>query len=132
MPDLDVNRVVLSGRLVHEPDRYALSSGEPVCFLRLACLTGHALSGSEDYRCNYFDVIVIGCRTRGLVPCLHEGRRVLVRGRLECEQWEAGAGPERETVSVFAERIELLAPARHRVAAAGDVLGAGRADTSRG
>jgi single-stranded DNA-binding protein len=81
-PEPEINRVLLSGRLAHDPDLLELPNGEPVCLLRLACArTGRrVVGGSRDARAGNVDVLVLGSKARRIAPYLYPGRRVVVQG----------------------------------------------------
>ena len=106
MSEREINRVLLSGRLARDPELLELPNGEPVCLLRLACATGRrVVGGSRNGPSGHVDVIVLGPRARRIARYLFQGRGVVVQGSLESACWEAGEGPEREAVCVFAERV---------------------------
>jgi single-strand DNA-binding protein len=106
MSESEINRVVLSGRLACDPEVRELSNGTPVCFLCLACVTGRrVVGGPRGAPPGYLDVIVLGSKARRVARYLFQGRGVVVQGSLESACWEAGEGPEREEVCVFAERV---------------------------
>lgn len=107
-----INRVLLVGRLVCEPELRELPGGGPVCFLRVACAVGRRPGGSRG-RPAALDVLVLGSEARRCGRFLCLGRSVGIRGRLESARWEAGAGREREGSCVVAERVQFLgAPPR--------------------
>ncbi len=100
-----INRVVLSGRLVSEPDMYELADGRRVCLLCLACATARRVPGEGRRQDAVFDVLLVGASARRVGRYLYPGRGVVVQGSLEVECWEAGEGPEWELVWVLAERV---------------------------
>jgi single-strand DNA-binding protein len=105
MSERGINRVVLSGRLVNEPDLRELADGRPVCLLRVACAAARRVPGEQRRRDDEFDVLLVGASARRIGRYLYPGRGVVVQGSLEFECWEAGEGPERELVWVLAERV---------------------------
>jgi single-stranded DNA-binding protein len=111
MYEQEINRVLLSGRLLSEPDLRELYGGTPVCFLRLAVATKRSTPGGSRRRTGEFNVLVLGARARRIAPYLYTGRRVVVQGCLGMEGWEMGEGPEHEAVCVLAERIHLAGDA---------------------
>jgi single-strand DNA-binding protein len=111
MSEHEINRVVLSGRLVSDPDLRELAGGTPACVLRLASATRHLTPGASRSTASEFSVLVLGAKARRIAPYLYRGRRVVVQGRLEAERWEDGEGPEREAVCVIAERIHFAGDA---------------------
>jgi len=108
MSECEINRVLLSGRLVCDPELRELPDGGPVCFLRVACATARRAPGGARGRPAEFDVVAVGATGRRAARGLYRGRGVVVQGSLESERWEAGEGPEREAVCVLAERVCLM------------------------
>ena len=100
-----INRVVLSGRLVCDPDLHELADGGPVCFLRVACNAGRWTPGGSRQRYGELGVLVLGAKARRIARYLYQGRGVVVQGSLESECWEEGEGPEHEVVCVLAELV---------------------------
>lgn len=114
MYEQEINRVLLSGRLLGDAELRELSGGNPVCFLRLAVgARRQRIPGGSQRLPGEFNVLVLGARARRIAPYLYAGRRVVVQGRLEMEGWEVGEGPEREAVCVLAERIHFAGAAPH-------------------
>jgi single-stranded DNA-binding protein len=104
MSESEINRVVLSGRLVCDPDLRELAVGGPVCFLRVACNAGRGTPGGSRQRCGELGVLVLGAKARRIARYLYVGRGVVVQGSLASECWEE-EGPECEVVCVLAERV---------------------------
>jgi single-strand DNA-binding protein len=122
MSEHEINRVVVSGRLVSDPELRECAGATAVCVLRLASGMGSrvvgvprerrdAINGSGECARGEFSVLVLGATARRVAPYLYAGRRVIVQGRLEATSWEAGEGPEREAVCVLAERIHFAGDA---------------------
>jgi single-stranded DNA-binding protein len=113
MHEQEINRVVLSGRLVSDPELQEHPDGGAVCALRLAPGRGpRAVGVSRDVwddsgECarGEFGVLVLGATARRIAPYLYAGRRVIVQGWLQATRWEAGEGREREAMCVLAERV---------------------------
>jgi single-strand DNA-binding protein len=113
MSEYEINRVVVSGRLVSDPELRERADGEAVCMLRLApAEEGRTSLGSGSNRDNSGEcgrgelgVLVLGGKARRIAPYLYAGRRVIVQGRLEAACWETGEGQEREAMCVLAERV---------------------------
>lgn len=89
-----INRVVLVGRLVCDPELREPPEGGPVCLLRVACAAGRRPGGSRGPLVA-LDVLVLGVEARRCGRYLCEGRAVAIQGRLESARWEAGVGRER-------------------------------------
>jgi single-strand DNA-binding protein len=104
----EINRVLLSGCLVCEPEVRELPVGIPVCFMRV-CADGQWPMGGARYgRSDCTDVIVLGPKVRRIAPFLYQGRGVVIEGSLESACWEEGEGPEHEAVCVLADRVDFM------------------------
>ncbi len=105
-----INRVVLVGRLTHDPELAALPSGRSVCSLRLACNSRHkdADSGEWTERPNYFDVSVYGPAGESVATYMSRGRLVGVDGRLAWREWETADEQKRQAVSIVADSVQFL------------------------
>ena len=109
-----INRVILIGRLTHDPELRALPSGTTVCSLRVACnSTRKSGEGYED-RPNYFNVSVYGARGETVSRYMRKGRQIAIDGRLEWREWETAEGAKRQAVEVVAENAQFLdGPGEH-------------------
>lgn len=105
MSEPEINRVLLSGRLAGEPELRELVDGGPVCFLRLACADRRRRSGGSRQCLAEIDVLVMGARARRIARYLYRARGLVIQGSLQMERWEAGEGPEHESMCVLADRI---------------------------
>ena len=105
-----INRVVLVGRLTHDPELAALPSGRSVCHLRLACNSSHKDGDTGEWteRPNYFDVNVYGPPGENVATYMSRGRLVGVDGRLAWREWETADEQKRQAVSVVADHVQFL------------------------
>ncbi len=109
MSYFSINRVVLVGRLTHDPELRALPSGTSVCSMRLACNSSRRDSAG-DYveRPNYFDVNIYGAPGESVSQYLRRGSRIAVDGHLEWREWETSEQQKRQAVSVVADTVQFL------------------------
>ena len=107
MSELCFNRVLLTGTLVDGPELRESVLPGAVCFLRVRCVSCQLVAGVEEERVNVLGVLVVGPHAGEVRSCLRVECRVSVAGWLESAFWEDGGGPEREGLSVIAERVQL-------------------------
>jgi single-strand DNA-binding protein len=109
MAATNINRVVLTGNLTHDPELKSLPSGTSVCKLRIACNTRRkdAATGEWGDKPNYFDVTVWGAQGENCAQYLSKGRPVAVDGRLEWRQYEVD-GNKRQAVDIIADSVQFL------------------------
>jgi single-strand DNA-binding protein len=109
MPRVQINRVVLIGRLTRDPELRALPAGSNVCGLRIACNSARREpDGSWSERPNYFDVSVFGAAADNVSQYLRRGRQVGIDGRLDWREWETAEGQKRQSVSIIADSVQFL------------------------
>jgi single-strand DNA-binding protein len=106
----NINRVVLTGNLTHDPDLRSLPSGMSVCKLRVACNTRRKNNQTGDWedKPNYFDVTVWGAQGENCARFLSKGRPVALDGRLEWREWQDQAGNNRQSVEIIADSVQFL------------------------
>ncbi len=112
----DMNRLVLVGRLTRDPELRALPSGGTVCGLRIACNGIRKDGDVYQERPNYFDVSVFGGLGENVERYLHKGSRVALGGRLEWREWETAEAHRRQAVTIVADFVQFLDPAKSSVA----------------
>jgi single-strand DNA-binding protein len=106
----NINRVVLTGNLTHDPDLRSLPSGMSVCKLRVACNTRRKNNSTGEWedKPNYFDVTVWGAQGENCARFLSKGRPVAIDGRLEWREWEAQDGSKRQSTEIIADAVQFL------------------------
>ena len=110
MAATNINRVVLTGNLTHDPELRSLQSGTSVCKLRLACNTRRKnnATGEWEDKPNYFDITVWGAQGENCARFLSKGRPVAIDGRLEWREWQAQDGSKRQSVEIVADAVQFL------------------------
>jgi single-strand DNA-binding protein len=106
----NINRVVLTGNLTHDPELRSLQSGMSVCKLRIACNTRRKnnATGEWEDKPNYFDVTVWGAQGENCARFLAKGRPVAIDGRLEWREWEGQDGNKRQSTEIIADAVQFL------------------------
>ena len=110
MAATNINRVVLTGNLTHDPELRSLQSGNSVCKLRVACNTRRKDNSTGEWvdKPNYFDVTVWGAQGENCAQYLQKGRPVAVDGRLEWREWQDRDGNKRQSVDIIADSVQFL------------------------
>lgn len=109
MAATNINRVVLTGNLTHDPELRSTTSGTSVCSLRIACNTRRK-DGSGNWvdKPNYFDVTVWGAQGENCANYLSKGRPVAIDGRLEWREFNDREGNKRQAVDIIADSVQFL------------------------
>lgn len=106
----DFNKVLLIGRLTHDPELRYTPSGVPVSDLRLA--TSRTYSTKEGDRREetlYIDIAVWNRQAETCCQYLKKGRMIHVEGYLKMDSWEdRNTGERRTKIKVEADRVQFL------------------------
>lgn len=106
----NINRVVLTGNLTRDPELRALSNGNSVCSLRLACNGRRKNNDTQQWedQPNYFDITVWGAQGENCHRYLSKGRPVAIDGRLQWREFTDKDGNKRQAVDIVAESVQFL------------------------
>jgi single-strand DNA-binding protein len=109
MAATNINRVVLTANLTHDPVLRSTQAGTDVCSLRVACNTRRKdASGEWVDKPNYFDITVWGAQGANCARYLAKGRPVAIDGRLEWREFTDKQGNNRQTVEIVADAVQFL------------------------
>jgi single-strand DNA-binding protein len=109
MAATNINRVVLTGNLTHDPELRHTNNGTAVCSLRIAVNTRRK-DGTGNWidKPNYFDVTVWGQQGENCAQYLAKGRPVAIDGRLEWREFQDKQGNNRQAVDIIADSVQFL------------------------
>jgi len=112
---MNLNKVMLIGRLTRDPEMRYTPSGSPVTTFSLATNRyGQGPDGEKKEYTDYHNVVAwnIGKRTLAELTgqYLHKGSLVYVEGRLQTRSWEGQDGQKRKTTEVNATDVQFLEP----------------------
>jgi single-strand DNA-binding protein len=106
---IDVNRVLLAGRLTRDPELRYTSSGIAVATLPLAVSRKYTSKDGEKKEETCFINVVVWQKTaERCAEYLAKGRAVLVEGSLQSRSWETESGQKRSTIEVRAMRVQFM------------------------
>jgi len=95
-----VNRVILVGRLVADPELRTTGSGLSVTTIRIAT--------NDRERPEFHDVVLWRQQADFAAEYVAKGQLVYVEGRLQSRSWEAVDGSKRRSVEVVSDRFQAL------------------------
>ena len=105
-----LNRIVLMGRLTHDPELRRTQSDTPVCSFSLAVDRDYKREGEKET--DFID-IVAGRSTADFVSkYFTKGRMAVVEGRLQIRDWTDKEGGKRRSAEVIADNCTLATPSR--------------------
>ena len=121
---VDVNHVILLGRLTRDAELKVLASGQAVCKFSIA-VNRRKKSGEQWVdEPNFFDIVLWGRQGETLNQYLVKGKQVAVDGELRQDRWEQD-GQNRSKVEIVANNIQLLGGGSSSGGAGGEKRDAG-------
>lgn len=106
----NLNHVIISGNLTHDPDNTILTSGTHLLTFSLANNQRYKDKGGEwkDKPC-FVEVKVWAKLAEVMAGKLHKGSPVVVEGSLEFSQWDdRDTGKKRSKISITAKSIQAI------------------------
>src|SRR6266851_3948245 len=110
---MNLNKVMLIGRLTRDPEMRYTPSGSPVTSFSLATNRyGQGPDGEKKEYTDYHNVVVWNIGKRNLAEIagqyLHKGSLVYVEGRLQTRSWEGQDGQKRTRTEINANDVQFL------------------------
>ena len=112
-----LNRVVLIGRLVRDPEMRTTTTGKSVVSFSIA--VNKRVKAQDGTEADFFRVTAWGQTAEYVNTYLTKGRLVSVDGRLDTRKWTDQSGANRETVEIVADNVNGLDRPRDDAAGAG-------------
>lgn len=103
-----VNRVVLIGRMVRNPELKTTTSGKSVVSFTIAVNKRIKPQDPSEPDAHFFRVQAWGQTTEYVANYLGKGRLVVVDGRLEQRSWTDSNGQKRDSIEVVADSVSGL------------------------
>ncbi len=106
---MDLNKVMLIGRLTKNPELRATPSGQNVTSFSIA--TNRVFTdaqGQKQERSEFHNIVAWGKLAEICSQYLSKGRRAYVEGRLQTRDWVGQEGVRRYSTEVIAENMIIL------------------------
>jgi len=104
---VDINHVVLVGRLTRDAELKYTAGGQAVCKFSIAVNRRKKSGDQWEDEANYFDIVVWGRQGESLHPYLVKGKMIGVDGELRQDRWQQD-GQNRSKVEIVAGNLQLL------------------------
>lgn len=102
-----MNKIILLGRLVRNPEVRYTNTGKVVCQFTLA--VDRPFSNQEGQReADFIPVVIWGKQAEICGNSFGKGQRVLVEGRLQTRTYDAKDGTKRYVTEVIADHFEFI------------------------
>lgn len=102
-----MNKVILVGRLVRDPEVRYTQTGKPVASFTLAVNRRFARSENQQ-QADFIPIIVWDKNAEVCEKYLEKGSQVLVEGRMQIRSYDTQDGSKRYITEVLAQEIEFL------------------------
>ena len=99
-----LNKIIVMGRLTHDPELRRTGSGTPVCSFSIACDRDFK-SQSGEKETDFFDVVAWRATGEFVSKYFTKGRMAVVEGRLQIREWQDKEGNKRRSAEVMAESV---------------------------
>jgi single-strand DNA-binding protein len=106
----DINRVILIGRMVKDPELRYTQSGSSVANFSIANTRTYSVSGEKKEYTSFFNCIAWGKLGEAIAQYCKKGQRIGIEGRLQQRSWDDQNGQKRSSVEVVVENFQFLSP----------------------
>lgn len=106
-----LNRVILMGRLVSDPELKTTTSGISVCSFRIAVERSYVKSG-EERKADFFDIVCWRNTAEFVCRYFGKGSLIAVEGQLQSRTYQAKDGSNRYVVEVVADNVSFTGERR--------------------
>ena len=113
---MNLNKVILIGRLTRDPEMRSLPSGQPVSSFGLA--TNRVFvdkSGQKQKQVEFHNIVLFGRLAEIASQYLKKGSLAMIEGRIRTRNWQDQSGNQRSRTEIVAERMQLGPRAAGRV-----------------
>jgi single-strand DNA-binding protein len=105
---MNLNKVLLIGRLTADPDIRVIPSGQSVATFGLATNRQWTdRDGKKQEGVEFHNIVVWGRQAETTSQFLKKGSLAYIEGRLQTRSWDAKDGQKRRTTEVVAERVQF-------------------------
>ena len=105
---MNLNKVLLIGRLTRDPESKALPSGQSVTNFGLATDRFYNdKSGQRQQQTEFHNIVAFGKLAEITSQYLNKGSLVLIEGRLQTRSWKDNSGSQRYRTEIIAERLQM-------------------------
>ena len=108
---MDLNRVILIGRMASDPELKYTPSGIPVSQFRLAVnrpMSAEARQNGQEKQADFFSIVAWRQSAEYAANYLGKGRLVAVEGRLQVREYVTQDGQKRRDTEVVVDNLKSL------------------------
>ena len=106
---MDLNKVMIIGRLTQDPEVRTIPSGQNVATFSLATnLSWNDQQGKKQEKVEYHNIVTWRKLAEICGQYLQKGKRIYIEGRLQTRQWEGQDGVKRNRTEIIADNMIML------------------------
>lgn len=106
---MDLNKVMIIGRLTHDPEMKTIPSGQTVTTFSVATnLIWTDQSGQKQKKVEYHNVVAWRKLAEIAGQFLKKGGKVYIEGRLQTRSWEDQTGQKKSRTEIIANNMIML------------------------
>ncbi len=106
---MNLNKVILVGRLTQDPEMKSTQSGQSLCTFGLA--TNRVWTDSDtkekQEKTEFHNIVLWGRLAEITSQYLNKGNLVLIEGRIQTRNWEDNSGNKRYRTEIIGENIQF-------------------------
>ncbi len=106
----DLNKIMLIGRLVKDPELRYTQNGTSVSSFSIANNRTYVSGGERKEFVSFFNCVAWGKLGELIVQYCKKGHRLGIEGRLQQRSWEDQEGKKRSTVEIVVDNCQFLTP----------------------
>ena len=115
-----LNRIIIMGRLVRDPELRTTQSGASVTSFTLAVDRDFKSKESGEKATDFIDVVAWRATAEFVCKYFSKGRMAVAEGRLQIREWKDKDGNPRRTAEVIAENVYFGDSKRDGATSGGD------------
>lgn len=100
-----LNRIIIQGRLVRDPELRKTSDDTPVASFTLACERDFKDRATGEKQTDFIDITAWRATAEFVSRYLTKGRMAIVEGRLQIRRWEGNEGNKRTAPEIVASGV---------------------------
>jgi len=106
----DINKVILIGRIVRDPELRYTQSGTPVASFSIANGKTWTQNGEKKEETSFFNCVAWSKAGEIITQYCKKGSQICIDGRLQQRSWEDQNGNKRQSVEIVVESFQFLTP----------------------
>lgn len=104
---MNLNKVMVIGRMTKQPDARNTPSGTVVCSFSVATNRSYSVQGQRRDETEFVDVTAFGKQAETIAKYFGKGDEIYVEGRLKKSTWEKKDGSKGYRTDVILEKFEF-------------------------